>query len=257
MAAKTGIDSSVALRVSTTAGWRLHEYQEVTSTNLLAANLPAWTAVRADTQTRGRGRFQRSWVSDQGGLWLSAVVPAEEAPLARRALPLAAGLAVSKVLQELGIHQARLRWPNDVLVADRKLAGLLIDQFVPGLAVVGIGLNVSNQPEACEPALKNQTTRLADLLPHSPPPELTALALLVLEHLAQVLVSLGREGPSALFRQVNLLWGEPRPVELDLDGTLRRGLFTGLDSEGRLTLSDSVGKVDFYDAHEVRHLTET
>jgi hypothetical protein len=47
--------------------WHLHEFAEVTSTNLIAAKLPAWHAVRADTQTAGRGRFQRHWVSDAGG----------------------------------------------------------------------------------------------------------------------------------------------------------------------------------------------
>src|SRR5690349_19647555 len=118
--------------------WRLRELAAVDSTNLFAANLPAWHAVRADTQTAGRGRFQRQWVSDAGGLWLSAVVPVETNSPAWRMLPLATGVAVCDALRANGANQLRLRWPNDVLVGNRKLAGLLIDQFRPAAAVVGV-----------------------------------------------------------------------------------------------------------------------
>jgi biotin-(acetyl-CoA carboxylase) ligase len=67
---------------------------------------------------------------------------------------------------------------------------------------------------------------------------------------------LGDNGLAPLLSRIQLLWGEPRPVELDLDGTLRRGLFTGVDSEGRLILSDPNGGLSQYEPHEVRHLTE-
>jgi BirA family biotin operon repressor/biotin-[acetyl-CoA-carboxylase] ligase len=234
--------------------WILYQYPVVTSTNLLAKNLPAWTAIRAETQTGGRGRFQRTWISDRGGLWLSAVVPAKADQAAQRALPLAAGLAVNNALSELGIQGIRLRWPNDVLIHDRKLAGLLIDQFQPGLAVVGIGLNVTNQPEAWDPGLLNRTTRLADLIPTTP--GLRRLTEMLLHHLRQVLTELQRNGATSLFLRVNKLWDASRPVELDLDGMLCRGLFTGVDEEGRLRLSDGAGNLAFFDAHQVRHLTE-
>ena len=62
-------------RQSHLAGWTLLEFNVVNSTNFVAGKLEVWNAVRADTQTAGRGRFQRSWISDAGGLWLSAVVP--------------------------------------------------------------------------------------------------------------------------------------------------------------------------------------
>ena len=220
----------------------------------MAASLPAWTAVRADRQTNGRGRFQRTWISDLGGLWLSAVVPVSKDPLMRRALPLATGLAICNALRELGVSELRLRWPNDVLVNNRKLAGLLIDQFVPGLAVVGIGLNVSNEPEKLDANLTNTTARLADLV--AKPPKLRQLAALILRHLRIVLTDLERNGAAALFARVNELWAAPRRVELDLDSVARTGLFTGVDEAGRLVLSEGGGRLSFYDAHQVRHLTE-
>ena len=142
--------------------WRIRELSITNSTNLVAAKFSAWDAVRADQQTAGRGRFQRGWVSDQGGLWLSAVVPTGPNAADWRALPLAVGLAVCDSLQSIGLKRFRVRWPNDVLVDDRKLAGLLVEQYVPGLAVAGIGINVFNFPEGKDSSLKNQVTRLAD-----------------------------------------------------------------------------------------------
>jgi BirA family biotin operon repressor/biotin-[acetyl-CoA-carboxylase] ligase len=217
-------------------GWLLHEIPVANSTNLLAADLPVWEAVRADRQTAGRGRFQRGWVSDEGGLWLSAVIPTPPKPAEARALPLAVGLAVCDALRSIGLTQFRLRWPNDVMVHDRKLAGLLIDQFVPGRAVAGIGINVSNQPTAHDPSLKHQTARLADLLPA--PPDLGDLAQVVLGSLRMVVLQLHAHGFVSLLPRLNQLWGHPRRVELDLDGDLRRGTFAGVGPEGELLLLD-------------------
>jgi BirA family biotin operon repressor/biotin-[acetyl-CoA-carboxylase] ligase len=157
-------------------------------------------------------------------------------------------------LHDLGISYVRLRWPNDVLVDERKLAGLLIDQFVAGRAVVGVGLNVKNQPEKCDPNLANHVARLADLL--SNPPELADLARLFLAHLKRVVIELADNGSPSLFLRINRLWGVQRTVELDLNGQLCCGTFKGLDAEGRLILVDQSGSQSFYDAHEVRHLTE-
>lgn len=234
--------------------WTLHEFPVVTSTNLVARGLPAWNAVRAASQTKGRGRFQRNWVSDEGGLWLSGVVPLGNGAILRRALPLAVGLAVCGTLQELGISEFRLRWPNDVMVRDRKLAGLLIDQFAPDLAVVGIGINVNNRPESMDPELSNRTIRVADLLGRRV--GLAQLTILLLRHVQQEVETLESTGASALFSRVNGFWRAPRMVELDLDGPVRKGMFNGVDSSGRLTLASPSGEQSFYDAHEVRHLTE-
>jgi BirA family biotin operon repressor/biotin-[acetyl-CoA-carboxylase] ligase len=235
-------------------GWHLHELPLTSSTNLAAAHLSPWEAVRADRQTAGRGRFQRGWISDEGGLWLSAVIPTGPDAAAVRVLPLVVGLAVCDALRSIGLTQFRLRWPNDVLVHDRKLAGLLIDQFVPGRAVAGIGINVFNQPETHDPALKNQTTRLADLL--DAPPDMPRLTRAVLSSLRLVLGQFHAGGFASLLPRVNPLWGGPRQVELDLDGPLRRGTFAGVNQEGQLLLLHGPGHPAAYHAHQVRHLKE-
>lgn len=232
-------------------GWRLHEIPVTDSTNLAAAKLPVWEAVRADRQTAGRGRFQRSWVSDAGGLWLSAVIPA--GPNAA-ALPLAVGLAVCDALRSIGLKEFRVRWPNDVLVDDRKLAGLLIDQFVPERAVAGIGINVFNHPETHDPGLKNQTTRLADLV--TTPLGLDDLTKVMLSNLRQVVGQMQKNEFASLLPRINQLWGSPRRVELDLDGDVHSGIFAGIGGAGELLLVSDSGNKATYHAHQVRHLKE-
>jgi BirA family biotin operon repressor/biotin-[acetyl-CoA-carboxylase] ligase len=247
-------EPGVLPHMSVVEGWTFYEYAVVGSTNLIAANLKAWEAVRADRQSAGRGRFQRRWISDEGGLWLSAVVPTNPKSPSGRALPMAVGLAVCDVLRGLGVQGLRMRWPNDLLVKERKLAGLLVDQFSPGLAVAGIGINVFNEPEAAEPLLKNQTARLADLIRNPPSPR--NLAALVLVELRRVVGQMEKGAFEALLPRVNKLWGRPRRVELDLDGTKRNGIFRGVDAAGRLILSNDLAETSAFEPWQVRHLTE-
>jgi BirA family transcriptional regulator, biotin operon repressor / biotin---[acetyl-CoA-carboxylase] ligase len=233
--------------------WRLYDYPVVSSTNLVAADLTPWTAVRARTQTAGRGRFQRNWVSDEGGLWLSAVLPVAT-PASARVLPLLAGVALYEVIQSLGVSDSRLRWPNDLLAGDRKLAGILLDMFHAESAVLGIGINVNNQPEARDTSLRNQTARLADLVPN--PPELHRLTTLLLDRIASEWNTFLTGHCLLPLDRLNRCWGPPRQVELDLDGSLFRGTFTGVDGQGRLALLNPDGSLTFYAAHQVCHLTE-
>jgi BirA family biotin operon repressor/biotin-[acetyl-CoA-carboxylase] ligase len=240
-------------RSSQLDGWTFWELDSVASTNLFAARLPAWSAVRADTQSAGRGRFDRKWVSDRGGLWLSAVVPTRAASL--RFLPLLAGLAVCDVARQLGADHVRLRWPNDVMVLDRKLAGVLIDHFKPGLAVIGIGLNVSNHPAIEDASLKNQAVRLADILPS--PVACEALTTPLLGRLRALVESWNLGETGLLLSRVNALWDRPRRVELELNGVSRAGWFAGVDEDGKLLLSDDLGVSASYNPEQVLQLIET
>jgi BirA family biotin operon repressor/biotin-[acetyl-CoA-carboxylase] ligase len=233
--------------------WRVREFAEVDSTNLVAAKLPAWHAVRADTQTAGRGRFQRQWVSDAGGLWLSAVVPVETNSPEWRMLPLATGVAVCDALRANGVEELRMRWPNDLLIGNRKLAGLLIDQFQPGVAVVGIGINVRNQPQTCDASLNGYVTRLADLVRVTP--SLRDLAVRVLASLKSIWLEVQNAGPESILSRVNALWDLPRRVQLDLDGTLVSGDFFGVDASGRLQLRTK-GTNKFFEPQDVRLLRD-
>jgi BirA family biotin operon repressor/biotin-[acetyl-CoA-carboxylase] ligase len=100
-----------------------------------------------DVQTAGRGRLDRSWSSPAGsGVIVSALLRPDAVPAARWVwLPLLVGLAVDATVHECGVASG-LKWPNDVLVDDRKLAGILLERVetpIGPAAVIGVGLNVT------------------------------------------------------------------------------------------------------------------
>ncbi len=237
--------------------WSLQVLDEVDSTNTYAARLPAWSAVRAVTQSGGRGRTRdRRWVSDRGGMWLSAVVPCPGSRTTWEILPLAAGWAVIAALREIGVNSARLRWPNDVMVGRAKLAGLLVERFTNDTAVVGIGLNIANQPERDDAALAGATVRLADLVPDCGPVEdVTASILAAIGHVHSVIM---QRGFSAIADELNESWRDPRRVEVTFTGnpTPVRGRFVGIDAHGRLRLLADDEISGTYDATQISLLRE-
>jgi len=237
-------------------GWWIHTLGSVTSTNTLAAGLPPWSAVRARTQTAGRGRTGRHWTSDQGGLWLSAVLPCAAEQACWPFLPLAAGWSLAKALRKMGVEGLRLRWPNDLMVGRKKLAGLLVERFDPETIVVGVGINVFNTPERCDPQLSGATVRLAELVNELGVVEdLTVYVLSALRFGHEVLQT---EGFAGIAEDLNARWTEPRRVELTLAGQDQsaQGKFAGIDRHGALRLRFDDGTDSSFDATQVALLRE-
>ncbi len=137
-------------------------YKELTvSTNLdakQAEDAPDKSIFIADTQTSGRGRLGREWSSPKGcGIWMSIYLKPETAISDISQLTLIAGLAVTRV-----IENTTIKWPNDVLMSNKKVAGILTETTLEGgkfkHIIVGIGLNVNNQDFPDE--LNNKATSL-------------------------------------------------------------------------------------------------
>lgn len=235
------------------AGWRLEVHESVVSTNDLARALPGWSAVRADRQTGGRGRLGRKFVSDTGGLWLSAVLPAEGGPLRWTGFSLVAGWHCLGAIRALGVREVRLRWPNDLVVGPRKLAGLLVEQPDPDRLIVGIGINGTNTPWTSDPDLV--ATRLADLLPT--PPDIDALAICLLDALAEAHAEMSAGGLPPVIAKLNADWAGPRPVELALRGREPlRGQFAGLEPSGDLRILEGAGRMRLISHLDVERLRE-
>jgi BirA family biotin operon repressor/biotin-[acetyl-CoA-carboxylase] ligase len=137
----------------------LHYFSEVDSTmdearKLAQEGCPSFTVVVAERQRRGRGRMARTWRSDDGGLYFTLVVRPELSPAECGRLNFLASVVLAGVLGELGI-QAGVKWPNDILVAGKKIAGMLSEMDTDGKTVrhlaIGVGLNVNNDPGPLEP----------------------------------------------------------------------------------------------------------
>jgi BirA family biotin operon repressor/biotin-[acetyl-CoA-carboxylase] ligase len=128
----------------------------VESTNDIASELASGgamegTVVMARSQTAGKGRNGRSFSSPRGGLYLSIILRPPLSIEEVYSLPLIMGLSVSKAIQCSTSMEARLKWPNDVLIDGRKVAGILMVPLVKGMdleyVVVGIGINLNTDTE--------------------------------------------------------------------------------------------------------------
>ena len=149
----------------------IHYFSELSSTmdmakDLARKNCPDFTAVIAGRQTAGRGRLNRQWLSDDGGLYFTLVLrPDIPLPMSSR-VNFLASLTLARVLRDLFQIEAAVKWPNDILVDDRKLSGMLSELEAEADRVffinIGMGINVNNDPTGVEPgaiSLKNMLGR--------------------------------------------------------------------------------------------------
>ena len=143
-----------ALEYGLDAPFEVEYHDETMSTNERARELAAEghsdTVVVADKQTGGRGRLDREWTSPSGGVWLSILLRPQIPPAQAPVYTLIAAVAAARAVRECGV-EARIKWPNDIRVDGKKLAGILTE--MEGEAdrvswlVVGIGLNANLDAE--------------------------------------------------------------------------------------------------------------
>lgn len=226
-------------------------FDSVGSTNDEVRAHPApWRVVVAEEQRTGRGRLGRAWTTTPGtALAVSVLVP----PPASGAswVPLFAGLAVHRAVREVAGVETSLKWPNDVLVpadADRKLAGILCEWVAEGV-VVGLGLNVDTA-RADLPLDTATSLRAAGV----PGVDRATLLTAYLVHLARVLTDDSGPGGPARASYVAACATVGREVEVhEPGGSVRRGVATGVDDAGRLTVRSDRG-VDAVAAGDVVHV---
>ena len=199
---------------------------------LAAGGAPHGTLVTATEQTAGRGRQGRTWVGPPGrSLLLSVVVRVFDG-----LLPLRAGLAVADVAGPA----ARVKWPNDVLLDGRKVAGILVEaRPQDGWAVIGAGVNVAVDPAELPEELRHIAGTLGR------PPE--ALDATLSELLAALAVRLAEPAPAvvAALRERDALLGR------ELHWTGGSGTGAGIDADGRLLVRGPDGALHALDAGEV------
>ncbi len=223
---------------------------EVDSTNSellrrLADGAPPFEACFAERQTRGRGRHGRAWhMPLAGGIALSLRWRFEAGMAALAGLSLAVGVALVEALAAAGVRGAALKWPNDVVVDGRKLAGVLIelagDALGPCHAVVGVGINLRLDARAAavigQPSIDVATLAGADM------PGRNAFAAVVLDRLAGALERFAVHGLAAFIEAYGVhdaLQG--RAVRVLAAQGERTGIAAGIDEAGRLRVHGAQG----------------
>ncbi|HXG29347.1 MAG TPA: bifunctional biotin--[acetyl-CoA-carboxylase] ligase/biotin operon repressor BirA [Nevskiales bacterium] len=202
----------------------------------------------AEYQSAGRGRRGRGWCSPFGAnLYLSLAWRFGGLPPQFGALGLAVGVAVAETLQALGVRDLGVKWPNDLLWRERKLAGILIEHRGegggPARVVVGLGLNVAMSSIQAR-ALDQPWATVAQALDAAGcvPPGRNALCAAVADALVRALAAFAQHGFADFARR----WAafdlaRDRPVRLEQEGQSITGVARGVDGEGALLLETASG----------------
>ena len=147
---------------------KLLVFNELDSTNSTAkefaqANAEEGTIVIARIQHHGRGRFDRIWQSPEGGVYLSIILRPKKSTEKISLLPFVAVLAVARTIALHGLHTT-IKWPNDVQVNGKKIAGILLESEIKGheviYVVVGIGINLNMDKKDLSPDIQPRSTSL-------------------------------------------------------------------------------------------------
>lgn len=219
-------------------GWHVLEVAETGSTNAdllaIADTAANRTVLRADHQTAGRGRLDRRWEAPPGSNLLASMlftnVPEPPSDLTHRV-----GLSIVDAAAQLTDAPTNLKWPNDVLVGDAKLAGILAQRAPGGAVVVGAGVNLGWAPDGA--------AKLGDIDPRV----FLAAVLAAYDALPDDIGQRYRSALSTLGRRVR--------VERSNDTII--GTAVDVDAAGRLTVLDECAISHHLDVGDVVHLRAT
>ncbi|MFQ5715645.1 MAG: biotin--[acetyl-CoA-carboxylase] ligase [Nitrospinales bacterium] len=207
----------------------------------------------ADSQTKGKGRFGRSWLSSKGvGIYLSTLLKPQAPPQQLSPITLMAGVASVLALDGFSKIKPTLKWPNDILINGRKLGGLLCECCLSsddskGL-IIGIGINVNHTE--FPGALAQTATSLR--MENGAPVDRVALIRSLIAHLDREYASFILEGPLPVVRKwsdCTTMFG--KTVTLTRGGTVIRGTATQLDEQGRLGVLTEKNEEVFFCGGEV------
>jgi len=237
--------------------------EQVDSTNSeLARRAPAEQhghALLAERQAAGRGRGARRWHSPPGGnVYLSFGWRFSRAPADLAALPLAVAVALGEALAAAGLAGAGIKWPNDILVRGRKLAGILVESQAHGAGgtsiIAGIGINVRMAGGEADAAIDRPWTDLeSELPPERRPVDRNRLVSALLDRLIAAFERFERSGFEsfrARYEARDLLAG--RAVLLEQESGEVRGVARGVDDAGRLRIESADGEIRAFHSGEAR-----
>jgi BirA family transcriptional regulator, biotin operon repressor / biotin---[acetyl-CoA-carboxylase] ligase len=212
----------------------------IDAAELAARGEPHGTVVIAERQTAGIGRHGHSWHSEaSGGLYLSMVLRLAIAPSDLPALTMALGLGVQAAVNDAAGVAADLRWPNDVMLNERKLAGIMVQAAAGGALIAGIGVNV-NQAWFPEDLASIATSLQIETGAEFPKDDILNRVIAESLRYASLLITGGRQEIFRRFERCST-WVRDREVTVDLDHRVIHGRTAGLDANGFLQVATPEG----------------
>ena len=229
-----------------TIGNEIFYYESIASTQDQAIKMAVdqrnnGTVIIAQKQTSGRGRKDRKWISPKGGIWLSIIVHPEFDISVATLVPIATSLALSKAIERCFKLSPELKWPNDLTVKGKKIAGILVDASLESNRieniVLGVGINFDVNAKEIEKNLKNTpnfygATSLKEFSKNVTSVRLVQAFLVELEKIFEILSS-GKikkiikdwtERSSTIGKNVKIITNEGktqgRAIRIDDDGAL-------------------------------------
>jgi BirA family biotin operon repressor/biotin-[acetyl-CoA-carboxylase] ligase len=237
--------------VSRTLGRRLELHQRVASTNheavaLAQAGAEHGTLVVADAQTAGRGRMARTWFSPPGcniyaSLLIRMPIEAARLPAWLSWLPLMSALAAAEAIEALKPAGIGVKWPNDLLIRERKVGGILCESATSATGpfqVIGIGINVNGDRKSYPDEVRDTATTLQDETGGAADRNrLIAQWLHELESCLDEFVARGSTGIAHAYRHRCVTIGKMVKAVL-ADGQACTGLAAGIDEDGSLSIDE-------------------
>jgi BirA family biotin operon repressor/biotin-[acetyl-CoA-carboxylase] ligase len=233
------------------SGLGLRRYDTLDSTNEEAHRLakdgmrgPLWIVSRE--QTAGRGRRGRAWISERGNLFATLLLPMTTTSLSAQ-LGFVAGLAAADAIAAHAPGaEVALKWPNDVLLNGKKVAGVLLEALGHDSLAIGIGINLAHYP------LGTEVPSISIAAVSGNQPDLDGILLRLASAMAAWYEIWLRQG----FQPVRKAWlmratGLGHPVRARLADGERQGVFEDLDEDGALLLRDSAGTLTRITAGDV------
>ncbi|MEM4436265.1 MAG: biotin--[acetyl-CoA-carboxylase] ligase [Thermosphaera sp.] len=135
------------LRAVNPWGWNYIYRVVVGSTMNMAKKHPPWSIIVAEYQVLGKGRHGKTWIGGLGGLWITYKLRTQVS--SAQLLPIAIPVLITRLLRDQLKIDALIKWPNDIIISEKKVAGILLEGEASGtdiIAYIGLGINVNNDP---------------------------------------------------------------------------------------------------------------
>jgi BirA family biotin operon repressor/biotin-[acetyl-CoA-carboxylase] ligase len=231
----------------------IKRFGQVASTNAMAMELgvqgaPAGTTIVAEGQSGGCGRLHRRWFSPPtGGLYFSVIERPVLPPADMPAVALGVGVAVCRAIEMECDLRPALKWPNDLLLAGRKVGGILCEtgstSGTASLVVIGVGINVAIPAELFPAELRERAISLTML--SSSIFSLETLLQASLAEIDRVLLQMERDGVASIFAEWRVRDGLQGQILswVATDGRTVAGKALGLDDQGRYCIQDAAGRI--------------